>query len=89
MQCTSPQIMLEMMRHSDLIGLAPARYMTDPKSGSGVVPFNINPLPPLVKLGIVRVRGVPLTPAAQLFETLVQRLLQSNLVDELSSPIFD
>jgi DNA-binding transcriptional LysR family regulator len=88
-QCTSPQIMLEMMRHSDLIGLAPARYITDPKSGSGVVPFNITPLPPLVKLGIVRVRGVPLTPAAQLFETLVKRLLQSNFADELSSPIFE
>lgn len=85
-QCTSPQIMLEMMRHTDLIGLAPARYVTDPKSGAGLRPFNLDPAPPMVKLGVVRVRGVPLTPAAQLFETLVKRLLMSNFAEELRAP---
>ena len=85
-QCTSPQIMLEMMRRTDLIGFGPTRYMSDSLSGQGLEPFAIQPLPPMATLGIVRVRGMPLTPAAQEMETLVQRLLMSNFSEELSRP---
>jgi len=88
-QCTSPQIMLEMMRRTDLIGLAPARYISDRFSGAGVELFKVRPLPPLLQLGVVRVRGAPLTPAAHLFETLVSRILQSSFAEELRAPDID
>ena len=78
--------MLEMMRRTDLIGFGPTRYMSDSLSGQGLEPFAIQPLPPMATLGIVRVRGMPLTPAAQEMETLVQRLLMSNFSEELSRP---
>ncbi len=72
-QCTSPMLMLEMMRRTDLIGYGPARLLEDPLSSTGIVPFRITPQPPASTLGIIRVRGVPLTPAAQLLETLIKR----------------
>lgn len=86
-QCTSPQVMLEMMRRTDLIGYAPARYITDRLSGAGVEPFSVGTLPPENQLGIVKVRGVPLTPAAQYLQTLAQRLLTSDFSKELTDPM--
>lgn len=87
-QCNSPQVMLEMMRRTDLIGYGPARYLTDHLSGSGIAPFKLDLMPPAPTLGIVKVRGMPLTPAAQFLETLVARLLRSNFADELSRSPF-
>lgn len=73
-QCTSPMLMLEMMRRTDLVGYGPARLLEDPLSSTGIVPFRVAPLPPASTLGIIRVRGVPLTPAAQLLETFIKRV---------------
>lgn len=74
-QCTSPQIMLEMMRRTDLIGYGPKGIFEDNMSGAGVIPFKIEPQPHETAIGIIRVRGIPLTPAAKFLETLVQRNL--------------
>lgn len=74
-QCTSPMVMLEMMRRTDLIGYGPSNLVTDELSGAGLVPFKIAPQPPATSIGIIRVRGVPLTPAAGFVETLITRSL--------------
>lgn len=74
-QCTSPLIMMEMMRRTDLIGYGPRRIFEDTMSGAGVIPFKIKPQPHETAIGIIKVRGVPLTPAAKLLETLIQRSL--------------
>ncbi len=41
----------------------------------GSLPFKIEPQPHETAIGIIRVRGIPLTPAAKFLETLVQRNL--------------
>ncbi len=76
--------MLEMIRRTDLIGFGPRLLVDDPLTSVGVEPFLINPQPPAGSLGIVRMRGVPLTPAAQMMATLIQRAIASGYGDELA-----
>lgn len=71
--CTSPLLMLEMMRRTDLIGYGPVQFLQDEMAAKGVATFAIEPQPPANILGIIRVRGVPITPAAQLLESLFIR----------------
>jgi molybdate transport repressor ModE-like protein len=71
--CTSTLLMLEMMRRTDLIGFGPSLLLKDSMAAAGLTTFEITPKPPESSLGIIRVRGVPLTPAAQFLETLFLR----------------
>lgn len=71
--CTSTLLMLEMMRRTDLIGFGPSLLLKDRMAAAGLITFEIKPKPPESSLGIIRVRGVPLTPAAQFLETLFLR----------------
>ncbi|MEP7731470.1 LysR substrate-binding domain-containing protein [Marinomonas primoryensis] len=74
-ECSSPFLMLEMMRRTDLIGYGPARLFDDPYCGNAVQTFDILPQPGDVTVGIIRLRGMPLTPTAQVLETLFRREL--------------
>ena len=72
-KCSSTLLMLEMMRRTDLIGFGPSLVLKDSLASAGLVTFDIEPAAPQISLGIVRVRGVPITPAAQFLETLFLR----------------
>ncbi|WP_432695325.1 LysR substrate-binding domain-containing protein [Marinobacterium sp. YM272] len=84
-RCYSPMLMLEMMRRTDLIGFGPGRLIDDPLAGVGVETFAVQPQPPAGSVGIVRMRGMPLTPAAQMMVTLIQRAITSGYGDELAN----
>lgn len=84
-QCTSPQVMLELMRRTDLIGFGPARLINDPISGAGLRTIETQIHPPLTELGIIRVRGLPLTPASDYIETLIQRAIVGGYGTELET----
>jgi len=77
-QCTSPALMIEMMRRTDLVGFGPDRLFTDPLFSCGVETFAVEPKPPNATLGLFRVRGVPLTPVAQKLETWIKRAISND-----------
>ncbi|MAK55564.1 MAG: LysR family transcriptional regulator, partial [Pusillimonas sp.] len=77
-QCTSPSLMMEMMRRTDLVGFGPDRLMTDPLYSCGVVTFEVEPKPPTATMGLFRVRGVPLTPVAQKLEAWIKRAISND-----------
>lgn len=72
-QCTSPFLMLEMMRRTDLIGYGPKQMFEDPISGTGVTIFDVEPLPPAATLGILKLKAMPLSPVAKEVQKLVLR----------------
>jgi LysR family transcriptional regulator of abg operon len=76
-QCTSPFLMLEMMRRTDLIGYGPTQMFNDKITGSGVTVFKISPRPPSATLGIIRLKATPLSPVAKQLQTLVMRNVDS------------
>lgn len=73
--CTSPTLMMEMLRRTDLVGIGPDRLMVDPLSSCGVVPFSVQPHPPDATLGLFSVRGVPFTPAADRLRIWFERAI--------------
>lgn len=83
-QCTSPTLMMEMMRRTDLIGIGPDRLIGDPMSSCGVVPFDISPALPSATMGLFKLRGVPLTPAAQRIETWIKRAIATDHMASIS-----
>ncbi|APW38891.1 LysR family transcriptional regulator [Rhodoferax koreense] len=74
-RCTSPTLMSEMMRRTDLIGFCPKPLMEDALYGAGLLRLQVAPLPPPMPLGLLRLRNVPLSPAARpLAELFAHRL---------------
>jgi DNA-binding transcriptional LysR family regulator len=72
-QCTSPFLMLEMMRRTDLIGYGPKQMFEDPISGTGVSTFELQRHPPAATLGIIKLKAMPLSPVAKEIQKLVLR----------------
>jgi len=72
-KCDSPTLMTEMMRRTDLIGFGPRILFRDPLSGHGLASFDYLPPVPPITLGLLKLRGVPLHPGAQLLATLFER----------------
>ena len=74
-RCSSTMLMMELMRRTDCIGFGPARLLGDPLFGHGIQPFAVCPLPPPMTIGLLRLRGVPLSTAARPMATLFARYL--------------
>ena len=72
-RCTSPTLMLEMMRRTDLVGFCPQPLMDDPLYSVGLQRIALDPLPPPMSLGMLRLRGVPLSAAARSLAQLLVR----------------
>ncbi len=77
LHCNSPFLMTEMMRRTDHICIGPAQLFSDPLSGHGIECFAVKPMPPPMLLGLLRLRGVPLSSAAKPMATLFARYLKS------------
>lgn len=75
-QCASPMLMLEMMRRTDHIGFGPTVLIGDRLVGAGLQQFAVEPLPPPMALGILTLRGVPLSVAARPLAALFARQLR-------------
>lgn len=71
--CTSPTLMLELTRRTDLVGFGPEPLFLDPIFSVGVQRFTgLPPVPPM-SLGILTLRGVPLSAAARPLAELFAR----------------
>lgn len=62
---TSPTLMLELTRRTDLIGFGPSPLFEDPIYNTGMQRFSYLPPAPPMTLGILTLRGVPLSAAAR------------------------
>lgn len=74
-RCSSITLMLELMRRTDCIGFGPARLLGDPLFGHGIQPIAVRPLPPPMTIGLLSLRGVPLSTAAKPMAALFARYL--------------
>ncbi|MBP6637098.1 MAG: LysR family transcriptional regulator [Sulfuritalea sp.] len=76
-RCASPLLMTEMMRRTDRICIGPAQLFHDALFGHGIVCFDVKPLPPPMTLGLLKLRGVPLSSAAKPLAALFARYLRA------------
>lgn len=74
---TSPTLMIELMRRTDHIGFGPTVLIRDPIFGAGLQEFAVEPLPPPMSLGILSLRGMPLSVAARPLAALFTRHLRA------------
>lgn len=74
-RCSSPLLMTELMRRTDCICIGPAKLFADPMFGVGIEAFAVRPLPPPMSLGLLKLRGVPLSSAAKPMAALFARYL--------------
>lgn len=75
-RCASPTLMLEMMRRTDHIGFGPTLLIEEPTYGRGLQRFAVEPLPPPMSLGLLTLRGIPLSAPAQPLAALFARHLR-------------
>ncbi|RTZ41688.1 LysR family transcriptional regulator [Candidimonas sp. SYP-B2681] len=73
--CNSPMMMTEMMRRTDLLGFAPEPLLQDAKFSLGMKQIAGLPMPPPMALGLLHLRGVPLSTAAKPLASLFVRHL--------------
>ncbi|WP_068808642.1 LysR family transcriptional regulator [Thauera phenolivorans] len=73
--CSSTMLMLELMQRTDHIGVGPARLFTDALVGHGIQRIEVQPFPPAMPLGLLRVRGIPLSTSAKPMAALFMRYL--------------
>lgn len=79
LHCSSPYLILDLVRRNDLIGYGPRVLVTDPQVGVGLRPLALQPLPPTMPLGLLTLRGVPLGSAAKKLASLFKRELLAGL----------
>ena len=79
LHCSSPYLILDMVRRNDLIGYGPKVLVTDPQVGVGLRALALQPLPPTMPLGLLTLRGVPLGSAAKKLANLFRRELEARL----------
>ena len=76
-KCASPTLMAEMMRRTDMVGFCPEPLLNDKTYSAGVQRFRVRPLPPPMALGLIQLRGVPLSSAAKPLAALFVRHLRT------------
>lgn len=79
LHCSSPYLILDLVRRNDLIGYGPRVLITDPQVGVGLRPLSLQPLPPTMPLGLLTLRGVPLGSAAKKLANLFRREVEACL----------
>lgn len=75
-RCASFTLMLELMRRTDYIGFGPTDLLSDSLFAAGLQQFNVSPVPGPMSLGILRLRGIPLSSSARVLAVLFARYLQ-------------
>ena len=75
--CASPFLMMELMRRADRLCVGPRTLFTDPTFGRDLTVMSLDPQPPDMALGVLTLKGVPLTSAARHLLTLLERQARS------------
>lgn len=75
LHCSSPFLLLELVRRNTLIGFAPSSLIADPQISVGLRPLLLQPAPPCMTLGLLTLRGAPLGNAANKLADLFRREL--------------
>ena len=73
-RCDSPLLMLELMQRTDRLGIGPALLFSDPLIGQGIQRIDVQPLP--MELGLITLRGIPLSRAARQLASMIVRHLR-------------
>jgi DNA-binding transcriptional LysR family regulator len=76
--CTSPMLMAEMMRRTDLLGFAPETLINDSQFSVGMLRIPGLPMPPPMPMGLMQLRAVPLSTPARTLANLFVRYLGRN-----------
>jgi len=76
--CSSLTLMLELMRRTDHIGFGPTALLSDSLFGAGLQQLSATPLPPPMSLGILSLRGIPLSSSARMLAGLFARRLRKS-----------
>ena len=74
--CASSTLMSELMRRTDMLGFCPDILLDDATYGAGLQRLHVGPLPPPMALGLIQLRGVPLSTAARPLAALFERYFQ-------------
>ena len=75
-RCDSPLLMLELMQRTDRLSIGPALLFSDPLIGQGIQRIDIQPLPHPMELGLITLRGIPLSRAARQLASMIVRHLR-------------
>jgi LysR family transcriptional regulator of abg operon len=78
-RCTSPHLMVELMRRTDALGFCPKILLDDPFYGAGLAPLAVRPLPLPMTLGVLSRHGAPLSAPARKLVGLFRRYLKEPL----------
>lgn len=73
----SSTLMSELMRRTDMLGFCPEILLNDATYGAGLQRLRVAPLPPPMALGLIQLRGVPLSSAARPLAALFVKYFQS------------
>ncbi len=74
-RCDSPLLMLELMQRTDRLSVGPALLFSDPLIGQGIQRIDVQPLPPPMMMGLITLRGIPLSRAARQLASMITRHL--------------
>lgn len=74
-RCDSPLLMLELMQRTDRLSIGPALLFSDPLIGQGIQRIDVQPLPQPMELGLITLRGIPLSRAARQLASMIVRHL--------------
>lgn len=75
-RCDSPLLMLELMQRTDRLSIGPALLFSDPLIGQGIQRIDVQPLPRPMELGLITLRGIPLSRAARQLASMIVRHLR-------------
>ena len=76
--CDSPLLMLEIMQRTDRLGIGPAAFFSDPLISQGIQRINVQPLPAPMMLGLITLRGIPLSRSAQQLASTISRHIRNS-----------
>ena len=70
--------MLELMQRTDRLSIGPALLFSDPLIGQGIQPIDVKPLPPPMELGLITLRGIPLSRGARQLASMITRHIRNS-----------
>ena len=77
-RCDSPLLMLELMQRTDRLSIGPAILFSDPLVGHGIRIIDVQPLPAPMTLGLISLRGIPLSRAARKLAGMIARHIRNS-----------
>lgn len=77
-RCDSSMLMLELMQRTDRLCVGPAVLFADPLFSLGIQRIHVSPMPPPMSLGMITLRGIPMSRAARQLASLITRHLKNS-----------